>query len=476
MALIAGTISQVAVTAISDSLLVSAAVSGTTPYNYQWFRSTVSGFTPGSATSVSSPSTALGFNDSSLSPSTIYYYKVVVVDSNATPATVSTAQLAVTTLAPGSVLPITEVINVSVATVQSGIGAFNTSNLALFTRDAAAGSFGLLGYKIYLSPVQVATDFGTGSATYAMAVQVFSQQPNILLPGGYLVIIPFLSAETIVNAINRTQGLVSYFGIMQAEVSSQVDMLAAASAVQALNNLIFFVSYSSADVLPGGMLDLLESGGFTHSRGLYYGNSGLSGALGFMASYAGLGLSTVFSGSNTTQVMHLKSLTGVLPDGSMSVTLLNQCTAAGADAYVSIQGVAKVFTSGINQFFDYIYGLLAFVGGINVAGFNVLAQTNTKIPQTENGMDIIKGGYRQVCEQYVTNQYLAPGTWNSSTFFGNVNDLINNIANRGYYIFSSPISQQSAVDRTARKAPLVQIAIKLAGGVQSGTVIVNVNQ
>lgn len=100
MALTAGSISKVSVADVSDSMLVSAAVSGTTPYTYQWFRSTVSGFTPGTATSVSSASSALGLNDTGLTPGTVYYYKVVVVDSNATPATVSTAQLSVTTLAP----------------------------------------------------------------------------------------------------------------------------------------------------------------------------------------------------------------------------------------------------------------------------------------------------------------------------------------------------------------------------------------
>ena len=90
-------------------------------------------------------------------------------------------------------LAITNFINVSVATLQQGLSAFNTSNLALFTRETYGSTFGTAGYKIYLSPSQVATDFGTSSNTYAMAVAVFSQQPNILAGGGYLVVIPFLA-------------------------------------------------------------------------------------------------------------------------------------------------------------------------------------------------------------------------------------------------------------------------------------------
>jgi hypothetical protein len=109
-----------------------------------------------------------------------------------------------------------------------------------------------------------------------------------------------------------------------------------------------------------------------------------------------------------------------------------------------------------------------------VAGFNFLAQANTKVPQTESGMDGLKGAYRQVCQQAVSNQYVAPGTWNSGSTFGNLVDFINNITGVGYYIFSSPIATQSQATRQARQAPLVQIAIKEAGAIQESTVIVNV--
>ena len=63
-------------------------------------------------------------------------------------------------------------------------------------------------------------------------------------------------------------------------------------------------------------------------------------------------------------------------------------------------------------------------------------------------------------------------SWNSSETFGNTDDLRRNIIDTGYYIYSLPIAQQSQVDRDARKAPLVQIAVKLAGAIHSSTVLV----
>lgn len=474
-------------------------------------------------------------------------------------------------------LPLSNVITISVSQAQTGVGNYNTSNLAIFTDEAPAISFGTAGFASYLSPTQIGIDFGTSSRTYAMANAIFSQQPNILAGGGQLVVILLQVAvqkltfsaiaasgtfvlnyggnptaainwndsasqiqaklqavtglaqvtvtgsiaslqvlvamngvygpaslmtvssnslqtagsaaitvtpstqtvgETIGAAITRTQSLVQYFGIIATEaltIIGQTDLLAAAAIVQALNKIAFFVSHTQADIATGGMVDLLRSGSFTQTRGLYYGDASDLNDLVFLASYAGRALSTNFSGSNTTQTMHLKALAGVQPDPTITQTILNTAVAAGADTYISLQGVPSVFCSGANTFFDRVYNLQWFVGALQVAGFNYLATTSTKVPQTEAGMDGLKGAYRSVCEQGVTNQYGAPGSWNSPTVFGNPADLILNVAQRGYYIYSTPIAQQSQTNRVARQAPLVQIAFKEAGAIQSSTVIVNVN-
>lgn len=289
-----------------------------------------------------------------------------------------------------------------------------------------------------------------------------------------------VTGESYGQTITRTQGLVQYFGVMPSEtlaILGQTDMLAAAAIILPLNLIGFFVSYNSADIAPGGLLDLLRSGTFTNSRGLYYGDPSLSGlnAVLMMAAYAGRGLSVNFNGSNTTITMHLKQLLGIQPDPSMTQTLLNLAQSAGADCYVSLQGDPCVFTSGKNKFFDQVYNLEWLVGALQVAGFNYLAQSATKVPQTEQGMDGLKGAYRSICQQAVTNQYSAPGTWTSSTTFGNQALFLQNIAQYGYYIYSQPISQQLATARQARQAPLVQIAIKEAGAIQSSDVIVYVN-
>ncbi len=371
-------------------------------------------------------------------------------------------------------LQLSNVITISVSAAQAGANAYNTSNLALFTSDTPSPTFDD-GYKIYLEPTEVGTDFGTSSVTYKQALAVFSQKPNILGPGGSLIVITLDASEVLDHAITRTKDLVQYFGVMSNSIESGADMIAAAMVVQALNKIAFFVQRDPTSIDSGGDLDDLTTGGYTQSRGLYYGSDNDLDALLFQAAYAGRALSTDFSGSNTTSTMHLKTLATIEPDPTMTQTLLAKAEAAGADTYVSLQGVSAVFCVGANSFYDQVYNLQWLAGALQIAGFNYLKTTATKVPQTENGMDGLKGAYQTVLAQAVSNQYAAPGLWTSPTTFGNQQDLYDNIAQRGYYIYSTPIAAQLQTARAARQAPLVQIALKEAGAIQSSSVIVIVN-
>lgn len=374
-------------------------------------------------------------------------------------------------------LPISTVVTVSVAQAPAGLGEFNTSNLGLFTREVYdPETFGDDGYKLYSSPSEVAEDFGTDSDTYAMALAVFSQQPNILAGGGKLVIIPFESAEELADAIQRTDELVQYFGVMQAEIDSQSYTLAAALVIQSLNKIGFFVSRDPLDIAPDtGTFDIFRSSGYTKSRGLFYQAEDDSGALLMQAAYASRALSVDFDGSLTTITMNLKNLVGVEPDLEMTENYQDQCDDCGADTYPSIQGVPKVLSAGANRFFDQVYNEAWLVGALEVAIFNFLAQSRTKVPQTEQGMTALKGAIRKVCNQAVVNGYCAPGEWNSPDTFGNLVDFLQNVRETGYYIYSMPIALQSQAAREAREAPLCQVAIKEAGAIQKSSVLVYIN-
>lgn len=97
MATTAGALSQVSVGSNSANLSSAAATGGTAPYTYQWYRSTTTGFSPGSGNIIAG-ATSLTLNDTGIIPNTKYFYKVVATDSGSVAGTSS--QLAVTTSPP----------------------------------------------------------------------------------------------------------------------------------------------------------------------------------------------------------------------------------------------------------------------------------------------------------------------------------------------------------------------------------------
>lgn len=383
-----------------------------------------------------------------------------------------------------NVLDLSNVINVSILPTPVDLGVPNINTAALFSKEAPVW-VGTQAYAIYKNASDVASDFGANSDAAAIAAAFFAQQPNPLISSGYLVIIPRLtspSLETTQAAILRTLNTVYYFGIMiDEEMGGSPSVFASLTAyVQSLDKMFFYCSSNVNDLQPGSILDLVRSGNEHNTRCLYYGNPIKNGASVqqtqiVAGAYAGRGLSTVFQGSNTTQTMHLKQLAILTPDQTTGQTQLNQAQTAGVDIYVSIAGVPGLFTSGANEFYDQAYNRFALKFALQTAGFNYLAGTNSKIPQTEPGMEGLKNAYRAVCNAFVANSYAAPGSWTSPDVFGDPEALIRCISDIGFYVFSQPISQQDPTARAARQAPLVQIAIKEAGAIHSSNVIVNVN-
>lgn len=280
--------------------------------------------------------------------------------------------------------------------------------------------------------------------------------------------------ERVKDAIIRTAGSVDYFGIILDEKLTDADLLETANYVQALDKLLFVGSNITDDYESGGIFDLIKDAGLTHTRCLFHSRTE-SDAISFAAGYASRGLSVNFSGSNTASTMHLKEVIGLIADSGINQTELDKAGRAGVDVYADF-GVPKVFTSGANEYFDQVYTRLAFKVRLQIAAFNYLAQTNSKIPQTEAGISGLKNAIRQVCVQFVTNGTFAPGEWTGATTFGDPETHRTNIKGFGYYIYSDPISQQSVADRAARKAPAIYIAAKDSGAIHSSDITVFIEE
>jgi len=275
--------------------------------------------------------------------------------------------------------------------------------------------------------------------------------------------------ERIKDAILRTVGKIPYFGVCYNEKMTDALLEETAATVQSLN--IFQVVGSNVQANIAGIFTDLKDAGYTKTRCLFYSESEID-ALTFAAGYMSILMSINFEGTGTALTMNLKDFVGLTADSLIDDNLLNSAKKAGVDVLADI-GIPKIFSHGANQYADQMYTRLALTVDLQIAGFNFLATTNTKIPQTEEGMTGLKGAYRAVMNRYVNAGVYAPGTWNDPTTFGpSPDDQRRNIEERGYFIYSQPVAQQSQTSRNARVAPLVQIAAKEAGAIHSSDVTV----
>lgn len=282
------------------------------------------------------------------------------------------------------------------------------------------------------------------------------------------------SPETMVNAIIRLQPLVAFCGVMKTNTWVVNEILDAATYVQTQEMIMGVQSSTDSDANANtGILWLVMDAGLSQTRCTQYLNDDYDAASVMLAAYFGRGFSVDFGASNSTINMQFKTLNGINGDQEMDQTQWTKCQVAGVDTYPVIQTVSKVSTSGKNFFFDQVYNAMWLKTSIEVSVFNTLAQTPTKIPQTEQGMTSLKRSMQAVYEQAVNAGYLAPGAWVGDTF-GNQPDFLRNISDVGFYIYSSPIATQLQADRALRKAPPIQSAGKEAGGINSANIFVSI--
>lgn len=489
-----------------------------------------------------------------------------------------------------SVIPVSNIINVTVAQTPSGLTERNANVVALFTTESPSNNND---FDIFISASQVEEIYGTNSVTTQMANAVFSQTPNLRSGAGNLVIIPLENAtsatqgtfttsdislnvpnfqpvidgeftatvngeafdvtglnfengtsldgiaqiiqnklpaaqvsvegntivftsrkvgadsdvvlsslggagtdittagfldiaaataatgadatgESVQEAIARIDDQVFFAGVMTSLQMQDDAIFSLAQAIEAQNRIFVHQGSSTQDIL--GIGATLDSAGLRQTKLLVLIGTPEDANIA-KAAYVGRAFSVNFFGVNTSQTLNLKPLAGVLPDQFMTQTLYNQAAGVGVDLYVSIDGVESIISNGAGgmDFFDNVYNDLALQFALEAAGFNYLRQTNTKVPQTEQGMNGLKGAYRRVLTRFVTVGAVAAGTWTSSETFGDPEIFRNNVSNNGFYIFSIPIGQQPATQREQRIAPLVQIAVKRAGAIHSSDVLVIVN-
>lgn len=193
------------------------------------------------------------------------------------------------------------------------------------------------------------------------------------------------------------------------------------------------------------------------------------------AAVFGRAFSVNFTASNSTITLMFKEQVGI-PAEKLSVQEARTLEAKHCNVFALYNNGKAILQHGRmagGWYFDERHGLDWLQNAVQTEIFNLLYTSETKIPQTEQGIGKITSVIAKCCAQGVINGLIAPGVWNADDL-GQLKR--GETLTDGYYIYHQLLSTQSQSEREQRKAPVHQIAVKLAGAVHSVDVLMAVNR
>jgi hypothetical protein len=182
-----------------------------------------------------------------------------------------------------------------------------------------------------------------------------------------------------------------------------------------------------------------------------------------------------FRQNNACITAKFKRLPGISAE-TLSETQAATVRAKRINTFVNYDNDTAIIQEGVmadGSFIDERIGCDWLQNALQVALFNVLYTTPTKVPQTEAGVDLLIAACKTVCQQAVFNGFVAPGQYNGPTI-GQLKS--GDILTTGFYIFAPPITSQSQADREARRSVPISVVVKLSGAVHSVVCSVYVNR
>ncbi|MGQ5288452.1 DUF3383 family protein [Pectobacterium actinidiae] len=375
-------------------------------------------------------------------------------------------------------LPLSNVVNVDVIMSPTAATGRNFGSLLILGTSTVIPVTERL--RLYSGIEDIGDDFGTDSPEYAAATVFFSQspKPTQVYIGRWAKTLETGesgSVETLIQAVNASLQFTHWYGLGVADSAdlTDADVLSAAAAIESASvSRVFAVTTDAAATLSAtsttDLASKLKSAGYGRTFIQYSSTSKYAALSAF-----GRAFTVNFNGSNTAITLKFKQEPGI----TYETLQINQAAAVdvkNCNVYVYYANDTAILQQGVmanGDFFDERHGLDWLQNYVQTNLYNVLYTSTTKVPQTDAGVTRLLANVEQSMDQGVTNGLIAPGVWNG----GPIGQLASgDTLTKGYYVYAQPISAQAQADREARKAPVIQVACKLAGAVHYADVQINV--
>lgn len=375
-------------------------------------------------------------------------------------------------------LPVSNVVNVDVIMSPRAATGRNFGSLLILGSSTVIPLSERI--RLYSALDDIGTDFGVASPEYAAATAFFAQspQPTQVYIGRWAKTLASGEegeTESLLEAVNAALQFTQWYGLGIAADETLTDdsLLAVAAAIEAasLSRILALTTLSSRALDASSSDDLaakLKAAKYGRTFVQYSSSSQYAALSAF-----GRAFTVNFTGSNTTITLKFKQQPGI---GYETLTS-NQAAALeakNANVYAYYANDTAILQQGVmanGDFFDERHGLDWLQNYVQTNLFNLLYTSTTKVPQTDAGVTRLIANVEQSMDQSVANGLVAAGVWNG----GPIGQLASgDTLTKGYYVYAQPLSEQAQADREARKAPLIQVACKLAGAVHYADVQINV--
>lgn len=367
-----------------------------------------------------------------------------------------------------STLPISDVVDVSVS-VGPVTQVRSNFNLGLIIGSSSIITTSVR-VKTYAKLADMTADGWTGTEEEYLAAQIyFSQSPK---PSKVAIGRWDSPTETAVQAVTACREANTEWYACTVCGVAKADILAIAAYIDSCEPVsTYFATTGDSDALAGTAGNVLET--LKHNsvhRTLAQYSSNENAAIAIMG-YA-MAANTQTNGSAYT--LKFKQEVGIATENltSTQVTVIKN---NNGNVYINRGSVYNVFEDGITcdgTHFDELINLDVLTNNIQAATINALI-TNSKIAQTDDGMDSLLNALTTPLEKARTIGFIREGVWNSP---GVLSVSTGDILPRGYKILSDSISNQTQADREARKAPPIYILVKLSGAIENVAVKLFVNR
>jgi hypothetical protein len=372
-------------------------------------------------------------------------------------------------------------LNFSTATNMNGVASIIQAGLpagSTCTWDAAYSRLKVRGIATGTSgSVSYATTAGSG--TDISALSGLSQAAGASAPvAGIAAETPLAAVTALANASNSWYAC--GFAPVQASDITDQQYEDVATFIEAESpSRIFAITTQSAAVADptqtGDLASVLQDLTLQHTM-VQYSSSSPYAVFSLLGRFA----TVDFTANNAVITGKFKQEPGVVAE-TLSETQAQALTNKNCNVYVNYANSTTGFTPIIQQgvmsggfFIDERQGLDWLQNNVQTRLFNILFTSPTKIPMTDPGTHILATGVEAAMIDGINNGLIAPGQWNSSAVFGQLKPF--QFLDRGYYVFTPSVNTMSEEQRSARIAPTIQAAAKMAGAVHFSNVAISVNR